>query len=104
MKKMFVVIMKKVLLISAMITFLVACGGEDKESVKQLEALADRVETVEKKILELEKAKGEIVSSGEMGKNLFYCKGSGQPIRLVQVQNGTCDCPDGSDELPGTCK
>ena len=101
---MFKLIMKKVVLISAIITFLIACGGEDKESLKQLETLADRVETIEKKILELEKAKGGIVSSGEMGKNLFYCKDSGQPIRLDQVQNGTCDCPDGSDELPGTCK
>lgn len=55
-------------------------------------------------MLELEKANGEIIPSGEMGKNLFYCKGSGQPIRLDQVQNGTCDCPDGSDELLGTCK
>ncbi len=96
--------MKKVVLISSIVIFLIACGGEDKESAKQLEALADRVETIEKKMLELEKAKGEIIPSGEMGKNLFYCKGSGQPIRLDQVQNGTCDCPDGSDELPGTCK
>lgn len=101
---MFNLIMKKVVLISSIVIFLIACGGEDKESAKQLEALADRVETIEKKMLELEKAKGEIIPSGEMGKNLFYCKGSGQPIRLDQVQNGTCDCPDGSDELPGTCK
>ena len=36
--------------------------------------------------------------------DLFYCKGDGQPIRLDKYQNGTCDCPDGSDELPGTCK
>ncbi len=100
---MFKLIMKKAVLIFSMITFLIACVGEDKESVKQLEALADRVETIEKKILELEKAKGGIVSSGEMGKNLFYCKGSGQPIKLEQYQNGACDCPDGSDELPGTC-
>jgi VCBS repeat-containing protein len=38
------------------------------------------------------------------GPDLFYCKGDGQPIRLDKYQNGTCDCPDGSDELPGTCK
>lgn len=36
--------------------------------------------------------------------DLFYCKGDGQPIKLDKYQNGTCDCPDGSDELPGTCK
>lgn len=36
--------------------------------------------------------------------DLFYCKGDEQPIRLDKYQNGTCDCPDGSDELPGTCK
>lgn len=35
---------------------------------------------------------------------LFYCKGDGKPIKLDQVQNGFCDCPDKSDELPGTCK
>jgi hypothetical protein len=101
---MFKLIMKKVVVISAMVITLFACGGEDKESAKQLEALADRVEAIEMKILELEKVKEEVVSSGEMSKNLFYCKGNGQPIRLDQVQNGTCDCPDGSDERPGTCK
>jgi uncharacterized membrane protein YhaH (DUF805 family) len=36
--------------------------------------------------------------------DLFYCKGNGQPIRLDKYQNGVCDCPDKSDELPGTCK
>jgi uncharacterized membrane protein YhaH (DUF805 family) len=36
--------------------------------------------------------------------DLFFCKGNGQPIRLDKYQNGVCDCPDGSDELPGTCK
>ena len=96
--------MKKVVVISAMFTTLIACGGEDKESAKQIEALADRIEAIEMKILELEKAKEEVVSSGEMGKNLFLCKGNFQRISIDKYQNGVCDCPDGSDELPGTCK
>lgn len=37
-------------------------------------------------------------------KNIFYCKSNSQPIKLDQYQNGVCDCPDKSDELPGTCK
>lgn len=36
--------------------------------------------------------------------DLFFCKGNGQPIKLDKYQNRICDCPDGSDELPGTCK
>jgi len=36
--------------------------------------------------------------------DLFFCIGNGQPIKLDKYQNGVCDCPDGSDELPGTCK
>lgn len=35
---------------------------------------------------------------------IWYCIGKGEPIKLGQVGNGVCDCPDGSDELPGTCK
>ncbi len=35
---------------------------------------------------------------------IYYCIGKGEPIRLDQVGNGVCDCPDGSDERPGTCK
>jgi uncharacterized membrane protein YhaH (DUF805 family) len=35
---------------------------------------------------------------------IFYCIGKGEPIRMDQVGNGVCDCPDGSDERPGTCK
>jgi uncharacterized membrane protein YhaH (DUF805 family) len=41
---------------------------------------------------------------GDDDPDLFYCKGNGQPIRLDKYQNGVCDCPDKSDELPGTCK
>jgi serine/threonine protein kinase len=51
----------------------------------------------EKKVEYLEKEK-------KNEPKVFYCIGNGQPIKSDKYQNGTCDCPDGSDELPGTCK
>jgi hypothetical protein len=47
---------------------------------------------------------GAAIAPPKPKNSLFYCKGDGQPIRLDKYQNGVCDCPDGSDELPGTCK
>ena len=33
----------------------------------------------------------------------FTCKGNLQEIKIEKYNNGKCDCPDGSDEPPGTC-
>ena len=37
-------------------------------------------------------------------KSYFQCKENFQKIRIGKYQDGKCDCPDGSDERPGTCK
>ena len=34
----------------------------------------------------------------------FTCEGNLQEIKIEKYNNGKCDCPDGSDEPPGTCK
>ena len=47
---------------------------------------------------------GEVVSSVELGENPFCCKGNAQAISRDKYQDGVCDCSDGSDEVPGTCK
>jgi hypothetical protein len=94
----------KVIVIFTIFFTLIACGGEDKETAKEVEELAERLQEMEEKILKLEKAEEADSTSVTNGTNLFLCKENGQPIRVDKYQNGICDCPDGSDELPGTCK
>ena len=84
--------MKKTVVIFTIASILVACGCKDVK-VKTDVVIEDSITS-------------GIEDSSSVGnrRNLFYCIGNGQPIKSDKYQNGTCDCPDGSDELPGTCK
>ena len=84
--------MKKVILIFTVASLFVACGNkEDKAQADEL-----IVDSIPVGI--------EDSSSIDNRLNVFYCKENGQPIRVDKYQNGICDCPDGSDEVPGTCE
>ena len=57
-----------------------------------------------RKIEEPEKGGVGPTPPSEKPGGIWYCIGKGEPIKLSQVGNGVCDCPDGSDERPGLCK
>lgn len=45
-----------------------------------------------------------VVTPNEPKVLTFTCIGNLQEIKIAKFRDGKCDCPDGSDELPGTCK
>jgi len=84
--------MKKGLVIFIVALLMVACGNKEDKTQ------ADEV------IVDAIPVGIEDSSSLDKRQDVFYCKGNGQPIRVDKYQNGVCDCPDGSDEVPGTCE
>lgn len=45
-----------------------------------------------------------VVTPNKTKELTFTCIGNLQEIKIAKFRNGKCDCPDGSDEPPGTCK
>ena len=82
--------------------FLITIFGVELCQQKRVDPTKTTLKPAEGKI---QKPKPEEKKSEEKNEpKLFYCIGNGQPIKFGKKNNGFCDCPDGSDELPGTCK